>query len=172
MTTIFEPQQLKSMNNLAITPSKSVLNIYLWAAMIIITIGIIGCSDDDRIFNEDGLCLVEIDGIFQDVELDEYPEYLNEGNEGFTSGLYLELKYPAEARANGIEGTCLLNYEITEEGRVENIVVIQDPGAGIGNASVQSLFSTTEGISFKAGILNNRSVRVKKDLNIIFRLEG
>ena len=79
--------------------------------------------------------------------------------------------YPAEARENGIEGICVVNYEITEEGTVENIEAIQDPGGRIGESATETIGLITEGVSFSPGILNNNPVRVKKELEIRYKLE-
>ncbi len=150
--------------------SKSILFIFI----IFLLGGTIGCSDEDgnSSVEESGLCLVEVDGIFVDIELDKIPEYLNGGNSGFSEEIFMILKYPAEARENSIEGDCIVNYEITKDGTVENVLVVQDPGGGIGDAVFEVLTTITEGISFSPGILNDSPVRVKKDLLIKFKLEG
>jgi protein TonB len=43
--------------------------------------------------------------------------------------------YPAEAKRNGIEGAVLLRVEITKEGRVRSVLVVADPGGGLGAAA-------------------------------------
>ena len=90
-------------------------------------------------------CLVEIDGEFILVELDELPEYKFGGEDGFYAGIFEILKYPFEARENGIEGLCTLKYEISKSGEIENIIIDSDPGAGIGEVSVEALESIANG---------------------------
>ena len=131
------------------------------------------CNKDnsENLLNDTALCLVEIDGKFEEIELDEQPKYLDGGDEGFTTAFGMNVIYPAEARENGIEGICVVNYEITEEGTVENIEAIQDPGGRIGESATETIGLITEGVSFSPGILNNNPVRVKKELEIRYKLE-
>lgn len=116
------------------------------------------------------LCLAKIDGNYIEVKLDEAPYYLDGGYEGYIQAIMEELNYPAEARENGIEGICVINYNITEEGKVESIEVIEDPGGGIGMSSITSIQLATEGISFSPAILNGSPIEVKKELEIKFKL--
>ena len=160
-------------NSKTIYPNWSTLAQRFRILVLIVIFGIIGCgSEEDSSIYDPGLCLVEINGVFEEVELDQGPIYLNGGYQEFTKAVGKEVKYPAEARANSVEGLCVLNYEITEEGKVENIVAIEDPGAGIGDSSIEAIKSVTVGVSFSPGILDNVPVRVKKELEIKFKLEG
>ena len=145
----------------------------LFAVLIsVLLLTSLGCGEEESRFEDNGLCLVEVEGVFQEIELDEMPKYLGGDFSDFYSEMYLILKYPFEARENGIEGICILNYEISEEGIIENIVAIQDPGGGIGAASVDALTTVAEGVVLTPGILNDVPVRVKKELEIKFKLEG
>lgn len=130
------------------------------------------CSDDD---NSDGLyesCLVEVDGQYIEVELDEEPEYLDGGNDGFSSALGMAIKYPAAARENSVEGTAVVSFVITTAGVVDAIVIDEDPGEGIGNAVVEAILMVTEGVSFNPGVYEGQPVNVKKQISVVFRLEG
>ena len=140
---------------------------------LILILFIVGCKkeDDESLVNDTGLCLVEIDGNFEEIELDEVPEYLNGGKEGFLNAIYEDIVYPAEARENGIEGLCVVNYEIAVNGAVENIKAIQDPGGRIGDSTIETIELITQGVSFSPGILNGNPVRVKKELELRFKLE-
>lgn len=133
----------------------------------------LGChkeDSDDSILDTE-LCLVEIDGDFKDVELDEAPEYLNGGSVGFVQDLFSEIKYPTEARQNDIEGICLLDFQITENGTVEQIEIIENPGGGIGESAAEILEMVTAGVSFSPGILNEMPVKVQKQLRLTYELE-
>ncbi|MEM9544845.1 MAG: energy transducer TonB [Bacteroidota bacterium] len=138
---------------------------------LLLFVMLLGCSDEeDTILGT--MCLVEIDGVFQEVELDEMPEYLNGGNEAFSEDIGVDLNYPALARENGTEGTCVVHFEITKIGTVENIEVVEDPGDGIGEAASSAITTVTEGVSFAPGMLDGDPVRVKKDISIKFKIEG
>ena len=63
-----------------------------------------------------------------------------------------------------------MEYEITELGTVENIVILQDPGDGIGEESKRVLMLITEGEAYSPGILERRPHRVKRRLPIKFRV--
>ena len=127
-------------------------------------------NDDEDLINDTDLCLVEINGNFEEIELEEKPVYLNGGDKGFTKAISDNISYPAEARENGIEGLCIINYEITEDGKVENIETLQDPGGGIGDSAVGTIELITEGISFSPGLLNGNPIRVKKELELKYSL--
>ena len=114
---------------------------------------------------------LNVDGNFKEVELDEAPSYIKGGYDGFLHAIAEEVSYPAEARENDIQGICIVNYEITEQGTVENIVATQDPGGGIGESAVETIESVTAGVSFSPGILNGISVRVRKGLELKYKLQ-
>lgn len=117
------------------------------------------------------LCLVEVGGVFQDVPLDEMPEYLDGGEEGLIRNLYEVLNYPAIAREQGIEGTAIIGYEIAADGKVENLEIVEDPGGGIGEDARSSFEEVTTGISYSPGILDGAPVRVRKEMKFRFSLE-
>ncbi|HFA51240.1 MAG TPA: energy transducer TonB [Bacteroidetes bacterium] len=135
-----------------------------------------GCKKDsdgmeEEITIESGLCWVEVDGVFESLEVDKVPEFINGGVNGFVSAIFQYIKYPAEARENGIEGMVRLEYEITVDGEVENIVIAVDAGGGCGEASKSALEAATPGVSFFPAELNGEKVRTKKELPISFKLE-
>ena len=141
--------------------------------ILIFAIVIIGCGKDEESwtsYKSTDLCLVKINDNFEEIELDEVPVFLNGGEDEFLMAIGGAITYPAEARENGIEGLCIINYEITEEGKVENIEAIQDPGGNIGNSAIGTVESVTEGISFSPGMLNNNPVRVKKELELKYKI--
>ena len=155
------------------TIHKGIFKSVVYVVLMLCMVGFTGCEQgDDLDIDDNGLCLVEIDGQFENVPLDEAPLYLNGGTEGYLQDIYGNLKYPAQAREDGIEGTCITTYEITTTGSVENITVIQDPGGGIG-AEVLGVFNTIfEGVPFSPGMIDGNPVRVKKEVPIKFTLEG
>lgn len=128
-------------------------------------------KEESSLISESDLCLVEVNGSFIEIELDKKPEYINGGNLAFTKAVKNKIKYPAKARSEGIEGLCLINYEITKEGTVENIKAIKDPGGDIGVSAVDSIKVVTQRISFSPGVLNGTPVRVKKEIEIKYKLE-
>ena len=130
----------------------------------------LGCQkDEDSVLVEGGICWVEIDGVFEQLEIDKAPEYLNGGEEGLFNSL--NIIYPAEARENGTEGTVELEYQISELGEVDIIEITNDIGSGCGDATKTALEEVTTGISHSPAELDGKAVRVKKELSVRFKLE-
>ena len=98
------------------------------------------------------------------------PEFLDNGQKGFLEAFFGIIKYPAIARENGTEGTVVLEFEISEIGTVENVIIFQDIGDGCGAEAKRSLEVATEGVSYSPGVLNDVNRRVKKRISIRFRL--
>jgi TonB family protein len=139
-------------------------------ACVLAAASFISCDrdDDDDIPKE--TYLVEIDGQFQESPLDEVPEYIDGGEDGLYNAALQVVSYPAEAREQGIEGTVCLSYEITVQGTVENIEIVEGVGGGISESAIAALEEVTEGVSFTPGILNGIPVRVKMEIKITYRL--
>ena len=158
--------------NLFAKPYLSIFRITVF--LLCLSCFIISCSDGEGegAVGETDLCLVEVDGEFIETELDEAPEYLDGGNDGFAEAIGQEIKYPAEAREMGIEGLCLIQYEITKLGTVDNVTAIQDPGGGIGSSAVSTIETVMDGVVFSPGKLDGEPVRVRKELQIRYKLEG
>ena len=131
-----------------------------------------GCSDSkEDISLEELECLVLIDSTWTLITLDEVPIYLDNGISGFGENLLTEVRYPREARENGIEGIARIEYEVTSIGRVENILITEDPGTGIGEELKRGFEVVTTGIPYSPAILDDNPIRVKKELELNFRVE-
>ena len=140
--------------------------------IIILTLLFLGCQkEEENILFEENECLVQIGEEWELVILDQIPEYIDGGKDGFTHNSLEEIKYPPEARENGIEGNALVQYEITIEGMVENIIIIQNPGAGIGEEVKRVIELITDGVSFTPAQLDTNLVRVRKEFKAKFSLK-
>ncbi len=155
----------------------SAIRILLINNFLLITLALVlsnvSChkGDEGTSVSDTNFCLVEINGTFEDIDLDEPPTYLDGGHDGFVVAILKVIKYPVEARENNIQGVSILHYEITAQGTVENIMVIQDPGGGIGESAVEALESVTAGISFSPGILGGVALRVRKEMKLTYKLQ-
>ena len=49
--------------------------------------------------------------------------------------IYKVAKYPAIARENGIEGSAVVQFTVGKNGEIEDITIVRDPGAGLGEAA-------------------------------------
>ncbi len=131
-----------------------------------------GCGDSQEDIGLEELdCLALVDSIWSMITLDQPPVYLDNGVDGFEENLLTEIKYPREARENGVEGIARIDYEVTTNGTVENIIITEDPGTGIGEELKRSFEVVTTGIAYSPAILNEVPIRVKKELELNFRVE-
>lgn len=121
--------------------------------------------------SDTSLCLVEINGVFQAIDLDQMPIFINGGDEGLGRGLSWATHYPTDARENGISGQVIVQYDILTDGSTDNYVIIQDPGHGLGDAVVDAMNEVMSGIVFTPAILNGQAVKVRKEMKVKFRLE-
>ncbi|MGB0929767.1 MAG: energy transducer TonB [Chitinophagales bacterium] len=115
-------------------------------------------------------CLVEINGAFELTAVTKYAEYIG-GQEAFFRAIGQEIRYPPEARKNGIEGTVIIEFDVTQTGEVENITLKEDIGEGCGEEAKRMFEVITEGVSFHPAELNRVPVKVRKELPIKFKLE-
>jgi len=90
------------------------------------------------------------------------------GMEAFYAHLQQEMKYPKEARAKGVEGKVFTQFVIDRDGAVSNVQVIRGIGDFVNKEAVRALESLP---NFKPASQRGRTVRVKKVLPIIFKLD-
>ena len=131
------------------------------AACLMVT----SCSKDEM-----QECLVEVNGEFVLMSVTKMPEYID-GQDSLNARLAKEVKYPAEAREKGIEGTVILDYVISSMGTVDTVIIAEDIGGGCGEASKDALIAVTPGTSFYPAEIDQMVVTVKKRVPIRFKLE-
>lgn len=87
--------------------------------------------------------------------------------------IYKNLKYPAIARENGIEGQVVLQFVVDKDGSVTDAKIVRDIGAGCGEAA-QLVVEGMNKMSTKwtPGKQRGRPVRVLYTLPVKFKLEG
>ena len=49
------------------------------------------------------------------------------------------VKYPVIARENGIEGQAVIQFTVGKSGEIEDVIVLRDPGAGLGDAAKEAV---------------------------------
>ncbi len=87
--------------------------------------------------------------------------------------IYTHLKYPPEARENGVEGMVVLQYIINTDGLIENIEIIRDPGGGLGEAGVDVIeLMNAQQLRWTPGKQNGIAKQVQYTLPIKFKLES
>ncbi|MGE5357257.1 MAG: energy transducer TonB [Deltaproteobacteria bacterium] len=87
--------------------------------------------------------------------------------------IYSNLRYPAIAAETGVEGRVTLRFVVTESGRVENVEILRDIGAGCGEEAkkvIEKMNTLSE--SWIPGRQAGRKVKVYFTLPVVFQLKG
>jgi len=80
------------------------------------------------------------------------------------------LKYPSEARNNGLQGKVILQFTVEKDGSISNVKVVRDAvGGGAGDEATRVVKKMP---NWKPGRQNGKSVRVQYTLPVTFKLEG
>ena len=78
------------------------------------------------------------------------------------------IKYPALARENNIQGNCALAFVIGKDGAVSDIQILKDIGGGCGKEALRVVQQMPK---WSAGEANGHPVKVRFTLPVRFRLE-
>ena len=87
--------------------------------------------------------------------------------------IYGNLKYPAIARENGIEGQVVIQFVVDKDGTIDDIKLVRDLEGGCGEAAlkvVNGMNSLPQ--KWTPGKQRGRAVKVKYTLPVKFKLEG
>lgn len=79
------------------------------------------------------------------------------------------VKYPALARENGIEGIAIVSFVVNTDGSLSDIQIVRDPGGGCGMEAVRVVSKMAK---WTPGQLDDQPVKVKFHLPVRFKLEG
>jgi TonB family protein len=86
--------------------------------------------------------------------------------------IYTHLKYPEEAKKNGVQGQVVLKFVVTKEGKIIDIEPLRDPGAGLGDAAKEVVMSMNDlPQRWSSGKMNGIPVNVWYTLPIKFSLD-
>ena len=83
------------------------------------------------------------------------------------------IKYPAIARENGVQGRVFIRFVVSKAGKVEAAEIVRDIGAGCGEAAlkvIQQMNSLPQG--WTPGKQRGKPVSVYYTLPATFKLEG
>lgn len=83
------------------------------------------------------------------------------------------IKYPAIARENGVEGRVFIRFVVEKDGKVTDAQIVRDIGAGCGEAAlkvIQGMNNLAQG--WTPGKQRGKPVRVLYTLPATFKLEG
>ncbi len=106
------------------------------------------------------------DKVFQVVQ--QKPEF-PDGEKALLTFLAKNLKYPAIARENGIEGNVVVRFVVSKTGEVKNAEVLRRIGGGCDEEALRVVNSMPR---WNPGKNNGKAVNVTYTLPVRFKLEG
>lgn len=110
--------------------------------------------------------VVEEPEIFTIVE--EMPEFPGGGEAALLKYLGTNIKYPAIARENNIQGTVYVTFEIDQSGKVKGAKVLRGIGGGCDEEALRVVMNMP---SWKPGKQRGKPVRVQYNLPVRFTLK-
>lgn len=91
-------------------------------------------------------------------------------NQALMKAVDTELRYPKKAVQAQYEGLAVVRFVVNKEGRMQDIQLIRDPGAGLGEEAVRTLAQLSEELQWEAGKQRGRAVNVSLMLPVRFKL--
>lgn len=92
------------------------------------------------------------------------------GIDGLMAFLRQNIKYPQNARENGVQGRVFVTFVIEKDGRVSNARVLRDPDPS-GELGAEALRVVNDMPKWKPGKVQGRKVRVQFTLPVQFSLK-
>lgn len=99
------------------------------------------------------------------------PIFIDGGEMGFLECAYNTIRYPAVAKEEGVEGTVLIEFLIDVDGRVTEVVIVEDIGAGCGEAARVAIENCVLGRTFLPGELMGEATPMVWRIPVKFKLE-
>ena len=91
------------------------------------------------------------------------------GDQALQNYLGNNIKYPAAARENSIEGLVVLTFVVDENGKISDIKALRELGGGCTDEAIRVVRSMP---AWKAGKQNGNPVKVQFNLPVHFQLSG
>jgi len=92
--------------------------------------------------------------------------------EALLAYVYSNLVYPPKAKENGQEGMAVVAFIVAKDGILEDIQVLRDPGAGMGEAAAAVIHKMNQDdIRWHPGIQRGMAVPVRFNLPVRFKLD-
>lgn len=87
--------------------------------------------------------------------------------------IYKNVKYPATARENGVEGMAVIKFIIEKDGSINEAEITSNPGAGIGEEALRVINSMNNmPEKWTPGVQRGKPVRVMYTIPVKFKLEA
>lgn len=113
----------------------------------------------------------------QEAQTDEEPIFMvveemptfQGGHEALSQYLSTHIKYPEEARANGVEGKCLVTFIIEKDGSISNVKLLRGFDDACDNEALRVVKSMP---AWNPGKQRGKDVRVQFNMPIQFKLDN
>jgi TonB family protein len=149
---------------------KYLLSAPLLALMLVLSSATIGPTIKDKQGLPSKTAITQpqqkIDKVFTVVE--QAPTFPG-GLDKFYSFLGANIKYPAKAKENKVEGKVFLSFVIEEDGSLSNMKILRDIGYDCGKEAVRVMKLSPK---WRPGVQNGKKVRVQYNLPITFSLKA
>ena len=99
--------------------------------------------------------------------VDQQPEFPG-GEAAMMAYIKSNLKYPAFASENGIQGRVTLSFVVEKDGSISNIEILHSPAEELNQEAIRLVKTMPK---WKPGVLKGEKVRVKYVLPVTFRLQ-
>lgn len=86
--------------------------------------------------------------------------------------IYENISYPESARLNGVEGTVVISFVVTKEGKLRDFKILRDPGQGCGAEVIRIMQPMTEKVMWIAGMSEGKPINCKMQMPVRFKLTG
>jgi periplasmic protein TonB len=124
-----------------------------------------GPAKKDNIYDD---YKVYIDGEWVTAELDSMPKFRT-GEKDMQMFLAKNMRYPINAQRAGISGVALITVEITENGKIINQRINDDPGWGLGQEALRVVKLFPD--EWTPGVMNGKPVRVQLTIPARFTIK-
>lgn len=101
-------------------------------------------------------------------EVEKMPEYPG-GDDARIKFLVENIKYPAEARKNGVRGTVFVTFIVEKDGEISNVKALKGIGGGCDEEAVRVISMMP---NWKPGMQKGKPVRVQFNMPIKFNLDN
>ena len=108
------------------------------------------------------------DGTYVARDLESEPSPIG-GEEDYYITMYRSIRYPADARKRGIQGTVIVRQTIDETGRFVNAEVLSGIGFGCDEVALKAV-SDAAAVGFMPAVYEGRTVQVYYDIPVKFSL--
>jgi TonB family protein len=92
-----------------------------------------------------------------------------DGVEAMYAYIGKNLKYPKEAKENGIQGRVVVQFIVNEDGSISNVKVLKDIGGGCGEEAARVVKAMP---NWKPGTQRGKAVKVRYNLPFKFELDN